>query len=169
MASKADFTADEWSRVLASPMVASTAITAADPSGLWGLLQEGIAGSWALVRAKQDANANALVKAVSEDFASGDARTQATDRFQGVFKGAQAADLKAPAVEELRAVSSLLDAKAPQDAAAFKDWLRDIAQKAAEAADEGGFLGIGGVQVSDAEKATLGEIEAALGSLPSRA
>jgi hypothetical protein len=39
----------------------------------------------------------------------------------------------------------LLDAKAPQDAAAFKTWLRDIAQKAAEAANEGGFLGFGGV------------------------
>src|SRR5918993_3317775 len=134
MSGKADFTADEWSRVLASPMVASTAITAADPSGLWGLLQEGIAGSWALVQAKQDANANTLVKAVSEDFASGDTRTQAADRFKGVFKDVQAGDLKARAVEELRAVSSLLDAKAPQDAASFKGWLRDIAQKAAEAA-----------------------------------
>ena len=162
MAGKADFTADEWSRVLASPMVASTAITAADPSGLWGLLQEGIAASWALARAKQDASANPLVKAVSDDFASGDARTQAKERFQGVFRGAQPADLKTRAVEELRSVSSILDAKAPQEAAAFKGWLRDIAQKAAEAADEGGFLGIGGVTVSEAEKATLVEIAAAL-------
>jgi hypothetical protein len=33
----------------------------------------------------------------------------------------------------------------------------------AEAASEGGFLGIGGVQVSEAEKATLAEISNALG------
>jgi hypothetical protein len=32
----------------------------------------------------------------------------------------------------------------------------------AAAAKEGGFLGIGGVAVSDAEKATLAEIQAAL-------
>ena len=32
--------ADEWSRVVASAMVASTVITAAEPSGLWGLLQK---------------------------------------------------------------------------------------------------------------------------------
>jgi len=33
----------------------------------------------------------------------------------------------------------------------------------AEAASEGGFLGIGGVQVSEAEKATLGNISKTLG------
>jgi len=34
---------------------------------------------------------------------------------------------------------------------------------AAEAAAEGGFLGFGGVQVSEAEKATLADIAKALG------
>ena len=58
-------------------------------------------------------------------------------------------------MEALRAVASLLDAKAPEDAEAFKGWLRQVAQKAAEAANEGGFKGIGGVTVSDAEKAIL--------------
>jgi len=33
----------------------------------------------------------------------------------------------------------------------------------AEASTEGGFLGFGGVRVSDAEKATLTEISSALG------
>jgi len=38
-----------------------------------------------------------------------------------------------------------------------------VAQKAAEAGNEGGFLGFGGVAVSEAEKATLAEISTALG------
>ena len=46
-----------------------------------------------------------------------------------------------------------LDAKAPEDAAGFKAWLQQVAHKAAEAGNEGGFLGFGGVAVSDAEKA----------------
>ena len=50
--------------------------------------------------------------------------------------------------------SAILDANAPSDAAAFKAWLRGISQKVAEAGVEGGFLGFGGVKVSDAEKAT---------------
>jgi hypothetical protein len=33
-----------------------------------------------------------------------------------------------------------------------------------EASKEGGFLGFGGVQVSDAEKATLAQIASALGT-----
>ena len=44
------------------------AITAADPSGVWGLLKEGMAGGWALVQVRQNAQANPLVKAIAEDF-----------------------------------------------------------------------------------------------------
>jgi hypothetical protein len=54
---------------------------------------------------------------------------------------------------------TILAAKAPRDAFAFKAWLTDISRKVAEASSEGG-----GVQVSDAEKATLAEISKALGT-----
>ena len=163
MANKTNFTADEWGRVLASPMVAGMAITAADPSGVWGLLKEGMAGGWALLEARQNAQANPLVRAVAEDFATSDGRTAARTALQARFKGANVAGLKDTAISELRAVSGVLDAKAPEDAAAFKAWLQEVAQKAAEAGTEGGFLGFGGVAVSEAEKATLAEISAALG------
>ena len=53
-------------------------------------------------------------------------------------------------------------AKAPGDAAGFKAWLGQVGQAVADAASEGGFLGFGGVQVSEAEKATLDEIAVAL-------
>jgi hypothetical protein len=80
------------------------------------------------------------------------------------FSDSQPADLKKKSIDSLRQVSALLDAKAPADSAAFKTWLRQISQSTAEAATEGGGLfGIGGVQVSDAEKATLTEISSALG------
>ena len=49
MADKTSFTPDEWARVVASPLLVGMAITAADPSGVWGLLKEGMAGGWALV------------------------------------------------------------------------------------------------------------------------
>jgi hypothetical protein len=164
MAGKANFTPEEWARVAASPMIVSMAITAADPSGLWGLLKESMAGGWALLAAKQDAQANPLVKAVADDIADPATRDAVRDSFQARFKGSQFADVKRKAVDELRTVSSLLDAKAPDEAAAFKSWLLSVAQKSAEAGKEGGFLGFGGVAVSDAEKATLAEIATALGN-----
>lgn len=66
------------------------------------------------------------------------------------------------AVESLRGVAAIVDAKAPADAASFKTLLRDISKLVADASTEGGFLGFGGVRVSDAEKATLAEISSAL-------
>ena len=83
--------------------------------------------------------------------------------MQAQFQGAQIGDVRVRAIEELHAVAALVDAKAPDDAAGFKAWLQAVAQKAAEAGNEGGFLGFGGVAVSDAEKATLAEISTALG------
>ena len=51
MADKTSFTKDEWTLLLESPMIAGMAITAAEPSGLWGLLKESFAGGTALTRA----------------------------------------------------------------------------------------------------------------------
>ena len=83
--------------------------------------------------------------------------------MQSGFAGATQADVKARAIAALRDIGALLDAKAPEDAPTFKAWLRQTANRAAEASSEGGFLGFGGVRVSDAEKATLAEISDALG------
>src|SRR5215208_5764452 len=123
-------------------------------------------GGWSLLDAKQNAAANPLAKAVAEDITTPETRTAARDRLQEQFKGAQLDEIKGKAIQELRAIAALVDAKAPEDAAGFKAWLRDVAQKAAEAGNEGGFLGFGGVAVSDAERATLAEISTALGSTP---
>jgi hypothetical protein len=163
MADKSSFTAEEWALLLKSPMIAGMAITAAEPSGLWGLLKESFAGGEALTQAATDPKANALVKAVVADFSTSEGRSTARDGLKAEFAGGKPADIKTKCVDSLRQVSALLTAKAPGDAAAFKDWLRHISQSTAEAASEGGSLFGGGVQVSDAEKATLTEISGALG------
>jgi hypothetical protein len=66
-------------------------------------------------------------------------------------------------LEVLKQAAAIVDTKAPSDASAFKSWLRYIAQAVAEASTEGGFLGFGGVPVSEAEKATLAQISTKLG------
>ncbi len=163
MATKANFSREEWTKILQSVPMASMAVTAADPSGLWGMLKESIASGRALLEAKTDASSNELVKAVADDFGTSEDRTAAREGLQAQLSGTNPSEIKAKAIAALREVSSLLDAKAPADAPGFKAWLQHVAQVAAEAATEGGFLGFGGVQVSDAEKATLAEISSALG------
>jgi hypothetical protein len=161
-ADKSSFTPDEWKLILEGVMMASVAVTAAEPSGLWGLLKESFAAGTTLVAAKKDAGSNALIKAVVADFESSEGRSLARDGLKEKFSGSKPAEIKAKCLEALRQVGVLVDTKAPQDAAAFKGWLRQISQQVAEAAKEGGILGIGGVRVSEAEKATLTEIASAL-------
>ena len=162
MANKSDFTPDEWRLVMASPMLAGMAITLADPSGIFGTLKEGFTGANALLAARKDDQANAIVKAIVADFDTPEGRTAARDGIRADLTGKTAAELKEQALENLRKVSSIVGAKAPSDAPAFREWIKSVAVHAAEASSEGGFLGFGGVRVSDAEKATLAELDAAL-------
>ena len=162
MANKASFTPEEWVLLLESPMMAGMAVSAAEPSGLFGMLKESFATGKLLVQAKSDASANELVKAVAADYETAEGRKAASEGLKAKLGGGQPGDIKAKALDALRQVTALLAAKAPADAAAYKAWLAHISQNVAEAAKEGGFLGFGGVQVSDAEKATLAEISAAL-------
>lgn len=165
MADKQSFTPEEWTKVLMSPTIAGMAITAADPSGLWGMLKESFASGAALVAAKTDPDANPLIKAVVADFETADGRGEIKEALRARFAGAKPDELVGRALAELGEVAKILDAKAPGDARAFKAWLTDISQKVAEASKEGGFLGFGGVQVSDAEKATLADVQETLGTV----
>ena len=164
MASKAVFTAEEWNQVLGGVFMAGFAVTAADPSGLWGLLKETFASGRALIEAKNNASASELSKAVVGDMETSEGRSAAQNYVKARLQGAKREEIKQRAIDTLRAAAAIIDQKAPSDAAAYKAWLLRIANDVAEASKEGGFLGFGGVDVSDAEKATLSEIAAALGT-----
>jgi hypothetical protein len=161
MTGKSNFTPDEWKVLLQSVMAAGIAITAVEPSGLWGLLKESFAGGTELAKAKTDPGTNALIKAVVDDFSTAEG-SAARDALKAKFKDSKPAQIKNKCIEVLRETAAIVDAKAPSDSAAYKRWLQQISQHVAEAANEGGFLGAGGVPISEAEKATLTEISTAL-------
>ena len=161
MTNKSNFTPDEWSVLLQSMIAAGIAVSAAEPSGLWGLLKESFAEGTALAKAKTDPGTNALIKAMVDDFNTADG-SAARDALKNKFKGSKPAEIKDKCIETLRTAAAIVDAKAPGDAAAYKGWLQQISQHVAEAANEGGGLFGGGVPVSEAEKATLSEIAKAL-------
>ena len=163
MTTKAVFTPDEWKALLQSPLIVGIAVSAADPSGLLGMLKESMASARALLQAKADPNADELVKTVADDFGTSEGRGLAQDGLKALLGGGKPADIKPKALDALKAVSALLAARRPPTRAAYKTWLAGVAKAVAEAAPEGGFLGFGGTQVSDAEKATLADISAALG------
>jgi hypothetical protein len=164
MPSKEVFTAEEWNQVLGGVFMAGFAVTAADPSGLWGLLKETFASGRALMEAKNNASASELSKAIVSDMETSEGRSAAQAYVKGRLQGAKREEIKQRAIDALRSAAAVVDQKAPSDAAAYKAWLLQIANNVAEASKEGGFLGFGGVSVSDAEKVTLSEIAAALGA-----
>lgn len=162
MADKSNFTAEEWAKVRGSVFSAGLAVSMAEPSGLIGMVQEGFANAKEFVAAKQDATTNSLIRAVIADLETSEGRTAARAELQGLIKGKQPADAKASTLAALADVGRILEAKAPGDAAAFKAWLNQVADNVANAASEGGFLGFGGTQVTEKERATLADIKSAL-------
>jgi hypothetical protein len=164
MANKSNFTTDQWRKILQAPLLAGFAVSAADPSGLIGMIQEGMASATALAAAKADAGADELIKAVVEELLTPEGRSSAREGVRLLIQGAELKEIKIRALEELRNTSKILDSAAPLEARPFKNWLNDIANMVAEAGTEDGFLGFGGEKVSAAERATLAEISAALGA-----
>ena len=163
MVSKTAFTPEEWNHILESVMLSGMAVTAADPSGLLGVLKESMATGRTLLAAKADPTSNELIKSVVSEFETGEGRQAARKQVQSRLKGVPVGEMKDKSIAALRELSQLLDSKAPADAVGFKTWLHHIAENAAEASTEGGFMGFGGTQFSDAEKATLAELSRALG------
>jgi hypothetical protein len=162
MATKANFTPDEWKIVLGSPMLAGLAVTLAEPSGIWGMIKEGMASGNATLQAKTDPGATELAKALVADMETSEGRRVAQDGLKSELTAKSPAELKQQVIATLTRLGKILDAKAPGDAAAFKAWLNHIAEQVAEAASEGGFLGFGGVKVTDAEKVSIEEVAQAL-------
>jgi hypothetical protein len=160
MATKQDFTAEEWKQVQRAPFMAGLAVVAASPSGPFGVVKEMFAVGKMLGQVKAQGSSNELIKALVADIESGAKDLSAPEEL----KGKTADQVKSYAIGSLRQVAALLEKKAKSDEAqGFNQWLVSVAQKVAEAAKEGGFLGFGGTQVSEQEAATVRELSTALG------
>jgi hypothetical protein len=159
MALKEAFAPDEWARVVGAPMLAGIAVTAAEPGGLWGAVKESVAVAGAVREGRGDP----LIAEIASAYETAEGRELARGVLKEQARGKPPAAVVDAAVAELGAVAALVAAKAPQAAPGFRDWLKAIAARVAEAGTEGGFLGFGGEKVSATEKATLDRIATALG------
>lgn len=154
-----DTLSDDWDDVVLAPMLASFAVTACDPSGLLGVIRESSAAARAMEAARDDQDP--LVREVMEDYDTPETRDRVADAVADLTRGRNPAEATAEAVARISSVSRRLDARGV-DAKAYRLWLRLIAEDVAEASSEGGFLGFGGQKISEAERKTLADIDAAL-------
>ena len=155
MTTKADFTDEEWTRLERAPIVAGKAISLADPGGPIEAVKESMAAMRTVTEAAQPAGGDGLVDAVAK---SATEKLQQRQNPLADFKprGALAGQ---EILDELRAVNELVTEKAaPEEAAAFREWLLSAAKRAADAAKEGGFMGFNAQRVSEGEQQMLDKL-----------
>jgi hypothetical protein len=154
MTQKADFNAAEWSTVVDGPLYAGMRVVSADRGGT---LRESLALGRAYQEARQRHGESELLDELVKSPPSIDA-----DRVREA-----GGDIAAVTSQQLREAIRILEAKAtPAEVDAYKRFVMTVAQAVASAHKEGGFLGIGGKQISDAENQALDEISIALGPPP---
>ncbi|MBN1530401.1 MAG: hypothetical protein JW895_15170 [Thermoleophilaceae bacterium] len=158
MTSRADFTDEEWARLGRAPLLAGMAISLADPGGPIELVKESGAALKTVIEAARERSFGEFVQSVADDVA------KKAERRENPLAGFAPDRRRArdEVLDELRSVYALLVEKAsPQEVEDFREWIRMTSQRAALAAKEGGFLGIGATRVSEREEQmleTLGEI-----------
>jgi hypothetical protein len=154
MTQKADFNAEEWSTVVDGPLYAGMRVITADRGGT---LRESLAMGRVYQQAREQHGESELLDELVKSPPSIDA-----DRVREA-----GGNIAVVASQQLREAIGIVEAKSTAaDVDAYKRFVMTVAQAVAGAHKEGGFLGIGGKQISDAENQALDEISTALGAPP---
>lgn len=164
---KEQFSDDEWFLISSVPSMVGAAMAGAGKSGIIGTAKEAMASMRTVVAGKSDYPDNELIGAVlpkAESFS--DAREQA-----GAFREkamAQMSERNIKSSEDFnrfmlddanKAIALVKERCGEKEAEEYQGWCISVANKVAEAASEGGFLGFGGEQVSEGERALMSELE----------
>jgi hypothetical protein len=157
----AEFAQEEQRLLLASLEAAAVAISAASLGRDEETVSEGFAAASLVLDSRADYVANPLVESV---ILTVETRIHEERPFPDYVALASASGAREWALGTLRSVVALLAARAtPDEAAGYREWLLRIALTVASAGKEDqGFLGRGGVQVNDEERAALQEVASIL-------
>jgi len=164
MANKTNFTPEEWNTIRDAAHLSAMAVTISGASGIVGTLKETFAMASSLVEGMK--SNDELVRSIcaKEEVKEAQQSLRAhAQEMQGTEVGAIKSKLQTLAVGEVTKAVAILKAKSPQDLAAYQAFVAGVGQKVAQAASEGGFLGIGGERVSADEKQMLAQLDGALG------
>jgi len=153
MTSKNDFSEDEWALIVRAPFVAGLAVSLSDPGGPIEASKEQLAS---IRGAMNPPSREQLLTDVALDVQN---LTQQREHPLKGYRPAGAGDPREALLEELHATRAVIESKAtPAEVTAFSRWMVDVAQAAADAAKEGGFMGIGATRVSDREQSMLDRV-----------
>jgi hypothetical protein len=158
MPGKADFTPEEWKKIVAAAPMVGLAVTCASPNGPWGVMKEMLSMGMAMAEMLQKGSSNPLIADLAVDLKARETKPEPPQNLKDPEQ------CKDAALQHVRAVNGILDSKVKgPEGDEFKRWLVTVAHRVAEAANEGGLFGFGGERVSEAEKSVVRQIAFALG------
>ena len=152
MTTKAEFNAEEWSKITEGPALAGLIVIASQRGGT---IRESLAMAkvYRETQEKHGAGGDLLGELVQS----------APNLNAKQFSSKE--DMHTQGLERIRTAVGLVEAKAtPEELDEYRKFSMAVAQHAAEADKSGGFLGIGGERVSGNEQAALTEVAEALGT-----
>jgi hypothetical protein len=159
----AGFEPDEWELLLLAPWTVAMGVVQADPSGGSGRKRELDALVDRIRITQSGEEPSELVRSVAIQLVGGTAGPAA----HRVVDSGGPGDLREQVLARCTVLADLLERRVSRgEADAFKQWLMVLAETVAEAAREGGVLGIGGARVSSGERAMLDELAGALRTGP---
>jgi hypothetical protein len=157
------YTNDEWLALVEAPVKIGRAMMAVSPSGAIGTTQEMVALRKCYLDAFQNTG-NPLLLNMRQHLQNQDTMETLWEDAGHAFSDRwDVANVRQTAIVSCQQAVALLKKIPAQDAQAYKDFLYTSAFKVAQAAKEGGFMGVGGVSVSAEEKSLLNDISRALG------
>jgi hypothetical protein len=162
MTTKADYTNEEWLEIMKTPIYAGFYVMFADPS-FTGMLKEMKAMGEVIQSADPPGHARELVADIAADF---EQMTQEKESFaqDQVPQSADQETAKRYILDKVGEGVEVVGGKAESmELLAYKQWLVAVAKAVAEAAKEGGFMGIGGQYVSEKEMVAMEDISNTLG------
>ena len=150
MTGKSDFTPEEWKTVLEGPPSAGMIVMSSQRGGTF---RESFSMAKSYTEARKEHGESELLDEITAAKPEID-----HTRFHTVE------ELKQHCLDNLRQALGLLEAKAtPEEVAEFKQFVKTLSERVAEAHREG-FLGLSGEPVSDAERAAIAEVDQTLGA-----
>lgn len=151
---KARFTAEEWETLASAPALAGYAVMMSSMSGPVGMTKEVMALTEIMSLTAHQAPGDTLIGLVSQEF-------EDPEKINAL--GANRENASARALQACSKAVEVLQTKATvEEAYEYKQFVMATAERVAEAAKEGTFLGMGGTLVNAAEQAMLDQIAAAL-------
>ena len=156
MSKQTDYTPEEWKAISTAPMLAGLAVTVSDLSGPIGTMKEALAVAKGVAQTAESTSSE-IIKALAEGMRAQGSRPEMPDLPRNQEEARTAL------INACKQAAAVVAQKSPTEAEEYKRWLVSMAQKTAEAAKEGGILGIGGTRVSEWEAAAIKELATTLG------